>query len=170
MIKVSEIQGKYGDYLIDEDKLKEILINPKPKTVWDLKDGDTYYLLCSDGTICNYVWNSEEVADIESRSNGFCFLTYEEAEFERERKKVESELLRYGGTRDMMSLSLGDKNIRKYFITYNHETDSSSLCVDCFWTVNHQGIIYFKSEKAIQNAINKIGEDRIKKYLFYVKD
>lgn len=168
MIKVSEIKEKYGDYLIDEDKLKEILINPKPKTVWDLKDGDTYYLLCSDGTICNYVWNSEEVADIESRSNGFCFLTYEEAEFERERKKVESELLKYGGTRNMMSL--GDNNTQKWFMKCNQESGSLFLSIDYYWTLNHQGSIYFKSKESILNAISKIGEDRIKKYLFYVKD
>ena len=35
MIKLSEIEAKYGDYLVDEDKLKELLVEPKPKTVYD---------------------------------------------------------------------------------------------------------------------------------------
>lgn len=33
MIKLSEIESKYGDYLVDEDKLKELLVKPEPKTV-----------------------------------------------------------------------------------------------------------------------------------------
>ena len=33
MIKLNEIQAKYGEYLVDEDKLKELLVKPKPKTI-----------------------------------------------------------------------------------------------------------------------------------------
>ena len=37
MIKVEEIAKKYKGYEVDEEKLKEFLTPPKPKTVWDLK-------------------------------------------------------------------------------------------------------------------------------------
>ncbi len=36
MIKLNEIIEQYGDYEVDEEKLKEILIKPKPKSVWEL--------------------------------------------------------------------------------------------------------------------------------------
>lgn len=35
MIKVEEIAKKYKGYEVDEEKLKEFLTPPKPKTVWD---------------------------------------------------------------------------------------------------------------------------------------
>lgn len=31
MIKLNELMNKYGEYGVNEDKLKEILIDPKPK-------------------------------------------------------------------------------------------------------------------------------------------
>ena len=43
MIKVEEIAKKYKGYEVDEEKLKEFLTPPKPKTVWDLKKGDIYW-------------------------------------------------------------------------------------------------------------------------------
>lgn len=56
MIKVSEIQQKYSDYLIDEKELEKILVKPKPKTVWDLECGDTYFCLYPTGVIEDCVW------------------------------------------------------------------------------------------------------------------
>ena len=37
MIKVEEIIEKYKGYEVDEEKLKEFLTPPKPKTVYELK-------------------------------------------------------------------------------------------------------------------------------------
>lgn len=37
MIKVEEIIEKYKGYEVDEEKLKEFLPPPKPKTVYELK-------------------------------------------------------------------------------------------------------------------------------------
>lgn len=166
MIKLKDVAEKYGEYGIDESKLKEILIEPRPKKIWDLKKGDKYHTFGFDGSITTFTYGNDrhDKALIEI---GIGYVTEEEAKFERERLKVEAEMLKYGGTRNMMSI--GDSRTAKYFITYYCEPDSSSLHVDCFWTSNHQGVIYFKSEEDVQNAIAKIGEDRIKKYLFYVK-
>ena len=165
MIKLKDIAKKYGEYELDEDKLKEILIEPRPKKIWDLIKNDVYYYLNDQGGIASSKWDEYEV-DHRKRAIGNVFLTREDAEFERERLKIEAEMLKYGGTRDMMSL--GDENIKKYFIECYHDPKSSSLCIDYHWSVHH-GMIYFKSEEAAKYAINAIGEGRIKKYLFYVK-
>lgn len=166
MIKLKDIAEKYGEYEIDENKLKEILIEPRPKKIWDLKKGDKYYKFSFDGSITTFEYGNDrhDEALIEI---GIGYVTEKEAKFERERLKVEAELLKYGGTRDMMSL--GDENTKKWFMKCIHK-QGPSLSIDSYWTVNIQGIIYFKSQEAILNAIAKIGEDRIKKYLFYVKE
>lgn len=166
MIKLKDIAEKYGEYEIDESKLKEILIEPKPKTIWNLKGYDNYYLIGDNGSIYEYIWHENKI-NYKRLEIGNIFLTKEEAEFERERLKVEAELLKYGGTRDMMSL--GDENTKKWFMKCIHK-QSPLLSIDSYWTVNNQGVIYFKSQEAILNAIAKIGEDRIKKYIFNVKE
>ena len=164
MIKLKDVAEKYGEYKIDEDKLKEILIEPKPKTIWNLKENDNYYLIGDDDAdIYESTWDEDEI-DYKRLEIGNIFLTKEEAEFERERLKVETELLRYGGTRDMMSLG---NYTKKWYMIYHH--DSDLLEVGGCYNINHQGGIYFKSEEDSLNAINKIGKNRIKKYLFYVK-
>lgn len=168
MVKLKDIAEKYGEYGINEDKLKEILIEPKPKpkTVWDLKKGDKYQTFASDGSIITFTYGNDK-HDKTLIEIGIGYVTKKEAKFERERLKVEAELLKYGGTRDMMSL--GDENTRKWFMKCIHK-QGPSLSIDSYWTVNNQGVIYFKSQEAILNAIAKIGEDRIKKYIFNVKE
>lgn len=164
MIKVKDIAEKYGEYEIDESKLKELLVKPKPKTVWDLQKGDTYYFIVARGEIIPAVWRDYDV-DEKIRSTGSCFLTYEEAEFEVERRKVETELLRLGGTRDMMSL--GCLHNEKYYIYYDNQSNSIEVNYNY---CNQEHNIYFKNRKDCWDAIEKIGIDRIKKYLFHVED
>lgn len=166
MIKVKDIAEKYGEYEIDEEKLKEILIEPKPKTVWDMKQGDTFFSIDPYVGVVPYTWYNHNIGCHRIRNIGDMFLTKEEAEFEFERRKVEAEMLKYGGTRDMMSL--GDENVKKYYIVCFQNTKY----LDIAWIryVNHQGAIYFKSEEDARNAIDNIGEDRIKKYIFNVKE
>lgn len=165
MIKLKDIAEKYGEYEIDESKLKEILIEPKPKTVWDIKENDYYYFLDSRGCIGTDTWRNYD-KDYERAGIANIFLTREDAEFERERLKVETELLKYGGTRDMMSLN--DSDFKKSFIRYDHYSDNLSIGIN--YSLNHQGTIYFKTCEDAENAINYIGKDRIKKYIFNVKE
>lgn len=162
-IKIKDIVEKYAEYEIDEDKLKALLIKPKQKTVWELEVGDVYNYINSDGIIVSSIW-SDDIRHEDRRAAGSCFLTREEAKFELERRKVETELLRCGGTRDMMSIGNGD--IRKYYIIYSHFKDR--VCIESLCYTRHLGNIYFKSEEDARRAIDEIGEDRIKKYLFYI--
>lgn len=162
-IKIKDIVEKYAEYEIDEDKLKALLIKPKQKTIWELVAGDKYIFINSDGIAVPSVW-SNYFYQINRRATGNCFLTREEAEFELERRKVETELLRCGGTRDMMSI--GNNDIRKYYIVYGHF--QNKVCIEISLCIQYLNCIYFKSEEDAQRAIDEIGEDRIKKYLFYV--
>ena len=145
-----------GEYRIEK-------IPHKPKSVWDLKIGDEYYYIDYYGEIYSTFDDCEE--DVYIIKCGNAFLTREEAEHEVERRKCESVLLKYG-TRDMMIL--GDNEVDKIQIYYNHVRNT--IETDCHTCLNDQGTIYFESEELAQKAIEEVGEDRLKKYVFNVKE
>ena len=99
--------------------------------------------------------------DSNSREIGNAFLTREEAEFEVERRKIETEMLRLGGRR---KFNRGKDN---YFIMY---TRIEGLDYVNYHSMHEQGVIYFDSELDAINAVKTIGKDRIKKYIFGVEE
>ena len=123
------------------------------------QEGNDYYYTTMLGRVCHGSWdnlNSETIM----LELGNIYRTKEEAEFDVEKKKVETELLKFSrpfeedGNNYLIELSMFDK-------TLTVEDD------EC-WPI--QGVIYFESiEKALQ-AIKSVGEDRIKKYIFGVED
>ena len=160
MIKVEEIAKKYKGYEVDEEKLKEFLTPPKPKTVWDLKKDDIYWYFSSFGMFISDKWNNYDT-DIARRSLGSCFLTKEEAKFEIEKRRVEATLLKYGRRR----FKNGERN---YYFFYDHEDNLiRTTIVD---TCQSQGIIFFDNDELIDQAIKEAGKDNIKKYIFGVYD
>lgn len=160
MIKVEEIAKKYKGYEVDEEKLKQFLVLPKQKTVWDLKVGDTYYYISDYGQVCKNTWAGFE-CEIFRRNIGNCFLTKEVAEFEVMRRKVEATLLKYG----RRGFKYSEDN---YYIYYEH--DESSIEIGCYESFQDQGVIYFDTKELCQKAIIAAGEENIKKYIFGVKD
>ena len=138
-------------------------IPQKPKTVWDLKEEDMYYYINCYGEIDSTFYDCEEDVDIIKCGNAF--LTREEAEHEVERRKCEAILLKYG-TRDMMSF--GDGNKSKYCIYLNNFLNK--IIVDDNYCVQSQGTIYFESKEMAQKAIDEVTEERMKKYVFNVKE
>lgn len=132
----------------------------KSKTVWDLKSGDKCYFVTVVGHIFPGTWNNLN-AQIENRKLGNVFLTKEEAECEIERRKVETEMLHLGGRHEFKN---GENN---YYIVCDF--DSSHFAIRIF---NNKSdgfapmTIYFDSAKECRKAIETIGEDRIKKYIF----
>lgn len=145
-----------GEYKIEK-------IPHKPKSVWDLKEEDKYYYINCYGEIDSTFYDRDEDVDIIKCGNAF--LTEEEAEFEVERRKCEAVLLKYG-TRDLMSF--GDINDHKYYIYYDHYIND--LTIQFLNCLNYQGTIYFETKELAQKAIEECGEDRLKKYVFNVKE
>lgn len=158
MIKVEEIVEKYKGYEVDEEKLKEFLTPPKPKTVWDLKIGDRYWFLDSYGTVRDCVLGNG-VIDNGRRAIGNCFLTREEAQFEVERCRVKTILLKYGRRK----LKYSEDN---YYMDCEDREQPFEI-YRCSYSQT-QGVIYFDTEELCQKAIEEAGEDNIKKYIFGV--
>ena len=129
----------------------------KPKTIWDLKKDDTYYLIDIDGEVMNAIWNNIYI-DNDFRNIGNIFLTKEEAEFEVERRKIETEMIRLGGRRNFKF------NGDNYGIYY---CDGINVVYYC--NTMYQGLIYFDTIKDAHDAIKEIGKNRIIKYIFGVE-
>ena len=164
-MKLNELMEKYGDYEVKEDFI-ELLEKPKPKTVWDLKNGDVYYFLTSYGYVMKTVWVNTD-ADNEKLSIGNAFLTEEDAEFARERLKVIAELKKY-------AKEFSDEDwarntcVQKYYIYYDWST--GKLFANYNYEVSCGNQLLFESGEKAQEAIAAVGEERIKKYYFGVKE
>lgn len=168
-MKLKDLMEKYGEYEVDLKKvvgdceIESVVIDltkPKPKSVWDLEIRDIYYDLHSDGQIHPLRYEGKE-SDTKRILTGSAFLNKEEAEQDLERRRVEALLLRFGGRR---WFKRGSAN---YFLEFYGEslkadyTNSSNFA----W----QGLIYFDTKAQIENAIQNIGADRIKRALFEVR-
>lgn len=148
--------------MLGECKIEKI--PQKPKTVWDLKIGDEYWYITLLGYVEEVSYQSDD-EDINIIKAGNAFLTKEEANNEAERRKCEAIMLKYG-TRDMMSL--GDGNKSKYCIYLNNFLNK--IVVSDNYCIQSQGSIYFESKELAQKAIEECGEERLKKYIFNVKE
>lgn len=138
---------------------KKVEAEQKPKTIWDLgtKDNEEYYYICPDGDIGWVVFNS--CYDEKARDIGNAFLTEEEARFERERRRVEAIMKKYS-----RPFKYDEYN---YHIEYDY--DDNTLDIGVYRRIS-VGIPYFESEEIVQQVIDKIGEDRLKKYWFGVTE
>lgn len=142
------------------EKFKSLKIENKPKTVWDLEKGDKFYYSVSVGGINNDTWNGD-AWDLEKREVGNAFLTLEEAEFEVERRKCEAIMLKYG----RRTFKYGDDNYLLKFDNTDKKVD-----VEVWHVYQFQGSISFDTEELAQKAIDEIGEERLKKYVFQVEE
>lgn len=157
------VEWEHDDYL---DEIHEDLLEPyieKPKSVWDLKKGDTYYVISGYNEVIETTWIKYNI-DNNSREIGNAFLTKAEAEFEVERRKVETEMLRLGGTRKINELKSNIVyTIQMHFglkYVYVRSFDIKQAPI---------GVIFFNYRKQAIKALETIGEYRIKKYIFGVE-
>ncbi|MGP1402523.1 MAG: hypothetical protein ACTTKY_00045 [Catonella sp.] len=132
-------------------------IRNRPKNIWDitLEYPETYYVLNNDGSIENGVFNS--LSDENARIVNSAFLTREEAEFELERRKIESIMRKY---------SRPFKNGGDNYFLYLYNCTSIR---GGFNSTFNYGLPCFESEEIAQKVIDEIDEDRLKKYWFGVK-
>lgn len=142
---VEVIKDKFPD-LIEEEKAP-------------FNDGDTYYYVHSIGGVGDDSWNDHPI-DKDRLSIGNAFKTEGEAEFAIEKLKVLHELESLGRPFDY-----GWSNYYFAFDYYNEEIsiDFKSNRNHCFFNC------FFNSEEDARQAVEKIGEYRIKKYLFGVE-
>lgn len=141
------------------------LYTEKPKSVWDLKEGDTYYSIYGNGNVSSEKKWFDDDYENNYREIGNVFLTKEEAEFDVERRKIETEMLRLGGRRKINELNNDVVyTIQMHFglkYVYVRSFDIKQAPI---------GVIFFNYRKQAIKALETIGEYRIKKYIFGVDE
>lgn len=121
--------------------------------------GDTYWYVGATGRIFNSEWDgfasTEGVLEIDN-----VYKTKQEAEFAVEKLKIEAELRNFSRPFE--------------YNGFNHyiflDTDNGCLGVDSLSYCQSQGTIHFESKEKAQQAIEAVGAERIKKYIFGVED
>lgn len=157
---VEEIKSQYIKQL-EEIKAKiEELYGSEEETDnrWKPKMGEDYWWVDADGEVYRDEWG-----DTEFENNLFnhtdIFPTEKQAEFDSECKRIRRELMKCG--KNFVP------NQYNWAIHYNYRDKAIGYWVStlCF----HPFDIYFESEEMAKKAVKEVGEDRIKKYLFGVK-
>ena len=161
-MKRSEYEAKLNKY---EEEIQEIQkcieelrkIEIEEDGVWKPKLEEKYWYINNNSFPYKDTWVDTYVDDCRF-DIGNVFKTQEDAEFQVERLKVITKLKQfsheftYGYRNFYINLSNGDT------LSYNYRSN-----------VMVQGVIYFESEEKVNEAIEAVGEDRIKKYLFGVE-
>ena len=121
--------------------------------------GNTYWCINAYGGVSKEIWDRYDIEkDMFEIGNGF--RTEQEAEFAVEKLKVEAELRKFS-----RPFKYGDWNFE--ILWNNHE---NNIELDWSGYVVRQSVIYFESGGIAEKAIESVGEERIKKYLFGVED
>lgn len=161
-MKASEYIKQHGDFEITE--AIEKCIPHKPKTVWDLREGDRIYFADAFNNIVGSEWEDNNRFYNLKREIGLVTLTREELDFKLESMKVYEELKRF--SKDFTDEEWKDNEIEKYFIYYDYALNrigiSINLRIKCFE-------LYFESKENAQEAITAVGEERVKKYYLGVE-
>ncbi|PMC80462.1 hypothetical protein CJ191_01250 [Aerococcus viridans] len=123
------------------------------------KDGDEYWFMSDSGVIGNSFYSNYYI-DNDRLEIGNFFKDGEQAKFAVEKLKVEAELRKYSKPFEY--------GIFNYYIFF--AIDSGFIDVNCKAYCPSQGTIYFESEEKAQQAIEAVGKERIKKYIFGVED
>lgn len=168
-MKIKDFLEKYGDIEITEEKKKELkkLLDIKENNKWKPEDSETIYSVEADGIITKGEFNENSFYDKYLVFTNNCFRTEEEAKFRVEQIKVYNELKNFA---DENNDEIDWNNIQqqKYYIYY----DWKCKIVNVFHAHEQSKSInvYFSNRELAHYAIEQIGEERIKKYLFEVKD
>ena len=122
------------------------------------RDGDIYWLINTAGETNWVRWHGAEIEN-KRLSFGNVFKTKEEADFAVEKLKVEAELRKFS-----RPFKYGDWNFE--ILWNNHE---NNIELDWSGYVVRQSVIYFESGEIAEKAIEAVGKERIKKYIFGVE-
>lgn len=132
-------------------------IPKQPKTVWDLKYGDEYYAIASDGFITTEIYRYDNSYEHNSRVDiGNAFITKEEAEKELARRKAK------------VILERDTKGFKPDWEKYNYGVevywDHCGKKLVYNWVELNDGTIRFKTDEDAQASI-KAHEKEWKIYL-----
>lgn len=135
--------------------------------MWKPKNRERYYFI-NHGVneyIDYYDWDNDSLDD-NLYSIGNCFRTQEEAEFALKKQKVYTELKRFALEHNETEIDWNDSDHEKYCLMYDYYENRIFTSYNRFIKTP---IVYFTSKEIAKQAVEEIGEERLKKYYFEVK-
>ena len=123
------------------------------------QDGDTYSYINTYGGVESDIWEGH-FAERNMVKIGNFFKTEEEAEFVAEKLRVEAELRKFSRPFESMT--------DNFIIVFDRETYKLGVKAVIFSDI--QGAIYFDTTTVAEEAIETVGKERIKKYIFGVRE
>ena len=123
------------------------------------QEDDMFWFINIFGKPVESTWG-ESITNRQLIEIGNMFKTEKEAEFVSEKLKVEAELRKFS-----RPFEYGE-NCTEFY--YEHEFGRITFLT--LTASQTHGAIYFESKEKAQQAIESVGEDRIKKYIFGMED
>ena len=163
-VNIEEVKNEYIQKLEEikakiEELKQEYGSEDETDNRWKPKMGEECWRVSVGGDVYKAEWDNDHF-DNNIFNHTDIFPTEEQAIFDRERKRIRRELMRYSkpfipGERNWSFNYNGlDGVIRYWKSIYGYD----------------QFCLYFRSEEMVKKAVEEVGEDRIKKYLFRVED
>ena len=141
-----------------KQRIAELEYHAKEQQEFPMCD-DAYWYMTTTGKIFNSNWDGF-VSEEYMLEIGNIFKTKEQADFAVEKLKVEAELRKFSRP--------FKEDEYNYFIQIHPSHNNIVTESDDYYQT--QGTIYFESTTIANEAIDTVGEERIKKYIFGVGD
>lgn len=162
-MKLEELLKKYSNLELtekQEEQIKDLLGIREPKR-WKPHSTGKYYYVNDTGGVSMSTWNDfNRMCEFRYKTCNV-FKTKEEAEFRLEQIKVYYELENFANANNEGNIT------PRYSIEL--KIDSKELINNYYSSLKELGQIYFTSKEILNRAVEKIGYERIRKYLFGVE-
>lgn len=158
------------DNLTNEERetlLKLVEKGNKRVKRWRSERNGTYYSVSNCGEI-KKEFDNMSTYDNQCYKLGNYFETEDEVEFARNKQYIYQQLADYALSHNTRVINLDDYTQPKWYMRY----DIRCKFMRYQWTTSmyYMNQIYFTSEEIARAAVEEIGEDNIKKYLFGVNE
>lgn len=160
----TELQQKIVDMEKQIAELKKEL-DKKDKGIWKPEVGEGYYFIdekCEECVTNNYgAGRDKEIFEC-----GNCYKTKEEAMKQANYLKYTNLLRKY--VEEHSEPLDWQTNQRKFHLYYDLPNKKIKCWSDIF--IQNQGTIYASSEEVLKDAISFLGEENIKRYIFFIEE
>lgn len=160
--KIAELQKQAK---AEEQKQRRVFIPGVDEQYWYLTSRGW------DSDECDYDDGIINEFTEETMIRGNCFKTEDEAKWEDQHRIVATELKNFvqeNDTRPITEEDWGDNCLKKYYICYDYDKEEIFISGTTSTKIATQ--VYASDVMIFVNAIHHIGEERLKKYYFGVKE
>ena len=167
-MKLKELLEQCSDVELTKEQVKQVkdYLGIKETKKWRPKKDESYFIINGKGEVDRILRACPEYSDHQFRVfTNNCFQTEEKAKFRLEQIKVYNELKNFADENNK-EIDWGN-NLEKYYIY--RAISTNELNISSLSNMQDLGQIYFSSYELAKQAIEKIGHERIRKYLFGVE-